>query len=157
MILPHVTLFPPSFPQDFPAENQEDLRKGAQGEHFGADIHDPKVRTSMTTGGSKTLLSERPGATTIQTSRMALAHFNFRELNHRKNPHAHKNNIGTSTPPFPKSPRPPPKTRNFMGVGVFQQKEPKNARCPQNWRSLFRPQNYGRNNYGHEAFTETSN
>ena len=39
---------------------------------------------------------------------------------YRRNPHAHKNKIGTSTPPSP------PKTRNFVGKGVFRQKEPKN-------------------------------
>ena len=47
-------------------------------------------------------------------------------LFNRKNPHAHKNKISTSTPPLPKKTRPPPpKTRNFMGMGFCQQKEPK--------------------------------
>ena len=39
-----------------------------------------------------------------------------------------------------------------MGMEVFQQKEPKNARRPSNWRSHFGPQNYGRKFYGHHAF-----
>ena len=48
----------------------------------------------------------------------------------RKNPHAHKNEIGLPPLPLPKlyprnSSPPPPKIRNFMGMGVFQQKEPK--------------------------------
>ena len=34
----------------------------------------------------------------------------------QKNPRAHKNKIGTPTPPKPKIP-PPPKTRNFMDMG----------------------------------------
>ena len=49
-----------------------------------------------------------------------------------KNPRAQKNKIGTSAP-FEKKKkntnkqktRPPPKTRNFMGMGVFQQKNQK--------------------------------
>ena len=43
---------------------------------------------------------------------------------------AHKNKIGTSTPPLPKNPRPsPPLKRGILWAwGVFQQKEPKNAR-----------------------------
>ena len=40
----------------------------------------------------------------------------------QKNPRAHKNKIGTSPPPKPNSP-PPPKTRNFMDMEVFLQKE----------------------------------
>ena len=43
-----------------------------------------------------------------------------------------------------------------MGMGIFQQKEPKNARRPQNWCSQFRPQNCGRKFYGHHAFSEIS-
>ena len=37
---------------------------------------------------------------------------------YRKNPHAHKNKIGTSPPPSKKNhdPPPPPKRRNFMGA-----------------------------------------
>ena len=54
--------------------------------------------------------------------------------------------------PFQETPNPLPKRRNLMGMGFFQQKEPKNARRPSNWRSHFRPQNCGRINYGHEAF-----
>ena len=42
----------------------------------------------------------------------------------RKNPHAHKNKLGTSTPPF-KKPRPPLKGGTLWAWGVFQQKEPK--------------------------------
>ena len=75
-----------------------------------------------------------------------------------KNPHAHKNKIGTSTPPLPPFHKnhDPPKRRNFMGIGAFfQQKEPKNARRPQNWHSHFRPQNRGRKFYGHEAFSDS--
>ena len=40
----------------------------------------------------------------------------------QKNPHAHKNKIGTLPPPNPKPP-PPPKTRNFMDMGFFLQRE----------------------------------
>ena len=43
----------------------------------------------------------------------------------RKSPHAHTNKIGTSTPPLLRNPNTPPKRRNFMGMGVFQQKEAK--------------------------------
>ena len=44
-----------------------------------------------------------------------------RSLSKRKNPHAHKNRIGTSPPPFKKKPRTP---------RVFLEKEPKNPRRP---------------------------
>ena len=63
----------------------------------------------------------------------------------QKNPHAHKNKIGTSTPPLKKPRTPPSERRNYMGMGVFQQKEPKNARRPQNWCSHFRPRIAGGN------------
>ena len=43
----------------------------------------------------------------------------------QKNPRAHKNRIGTSIPPSRKPQPPPPRTRNFTGMGIFQQKEPK--------------------------------
>ena len=39
-------------------------------------------------------------------------------------------------------------------MGVCQQKEPKNARRPSNWRSHFRPQNCGRKFYGHHALSD---
>ena len=41
-----------------------------------------------------------------------------------------------------------------MGMGVFQQKELKFARRPQNRRSHFPPQNYGRKFYGHHVFSD---
>ena len=41
----------------------------------------------------------------------------------QKNPCAHKNKIGTSPPPKKKQNTPPSKTRNFMGMEVFLQKE----------------------------------
>ena len=54
----------------------------------------------------------------------------------QKNPHAHKNTIGTSPPP------PQQKNlkrgRDFVGMGVCQQKELK-CQEPKNWRSHFRP------------------
>ena len=60
-----------------------------------------------------------------------MRHLCFKHYKIRKNPHAHKNKIGTSTPPpSKKNHDPPPKRRNFMGMGVFQQKEPQNARRP---------------------------
>ena len=40
---------------------------------------------------------------------------------------------------------PPPQTTNFMGMGVFQQK---NQKMPGG------PQNCGRKNYGHDAFSD---
>ena len=43
-----------------------------------------------------------------------------------------------------------------MGMGVFRQKEPKNARRPLNWRSHFRPQSCRRKFYGRRAFSEHS-
>ena len=54
----------------------------------------------------------------------------------QKNPRAHKNKIGTSTPPpFQKTPTPPPpKTQSFMGVaawGVFSRKNETNTSRPQ--------------------------
>ena len=48
----------------------------------------------------------------------------------QKNPHAHKNKIGTSTPPFQKTQDPTPLKRGILWAGVFQQKEPENARRP---------------------------
>ena len=68
---------------------------------------------------------------------------------------AHKNKIGTSTPPpFLRKPRTPPSPgrKNFMGMGVFQQKEPKNSQAP---IKLARPPlapELRAENYGHEAF-----
>ena len=45
---------------------------------------------------------------------------------YQKNPHAHKNKIGTSTPPSKKpQPPPPPKRRNFMGMGFSSKKSQK--------------------------------
>ena len=42
------------------------------------------------------------------------------------------------------------KTRNFLGMGIFQQwgfySKPKNSRHPYNWHCHFRPLNYGRKN-----------
>ena len=49
----------------------------------------------------------------------------------QKNLRAHKSKIGTPPPQNPKSPPPPgPKTRNFMDMEVFLQKESKNSRRP---------------------------
>ena len=47
--------------------------------------------------------------------------------------------LALSPPPSKKPQHPPPKRRNFMGMGVFQQKEPKKCQAPINWRSRFRP------------------
>ena len=47
--------------------------------------------------------------------------------NNQKNPRAHKNKIG---PPPQKKQKTPPKTRNFMGMEVFLQKERNFARRP---------------------------
>ena len=64
--------------------------------------------------------------------------------------------LPTSPPPCKKTQHPPPpKRRIFLGMGVFQQNEPKNARRPYNWRSIFWPQNCGRKNYGHEASSDS--
>ena len=75
-----------------------------------------------------------------------------------KNPHAHKNKIGTSIPPPSKKPATPPLNEASYGHGGFpadsEQKDPENARRPQNWCRHFRPQNYGWRNCGHEALSE---
>ena len=57
----------------------------------------------------------------VPESPMALFFLDLFSSSFRKNPHAHKSFFGTSTPPS-KKPNPPPKRRNFMGMGVFQQK-----------------------------------
>ena len=75
--------------------------------------------------------------------------------NIRKNPHAHKNKIGTSTPPpFLRNPQntPLPKRRNFMGMGAFQQKEPKKCQALIKLAQPFPAPKYcGRKFYGHHA------
>ena len=51
---------------------------------------------------------------------------NLFSLLNRKKPHAHKNKIGTSTPLLKKTRTPPPpKRRNFMGMGVSSRKNQK--------------------------------
>ena len=80
----------------------------------------------------------------------------FRRSRFRKMGCPYKKKNDTSNPPPFQNP-PPPKTRNFMCVGVFQQKEPKNARRPQNRCCHFRPQKCGRKNYQHQAFSERLN
>ena len=47
-----------------------------------------------------------------------------------QNPRAHKNKIGTSTPPPFRKSQHPPKVQTFMGIGVFQQKEPQKCQAP---------------------------
>ena len=42
---------------------------------------------------------------------------------YRKNPHAHKNKIGTSTPPLPKNPRPPPPKGGNLWVWGFSSRK----------------------------------
>ena len=41
-----------------------------------------------------------------------------------------KMKLALPPPPFQKTPTPSPKTRNFMGMGAFQQKERRNSRRP---------------------------
>ena len=95
-------------------------------------------------GRANSATESQAGVTTGKTSQKAGAFqetptpSTFSEVS-QKNPRAHKNKIGTSTP-LPENPNPPPRTPNFMGTGVVQQKEPKNARRPLDWRGHFRPQ-----------------
>ena len=45
----------------------------------------------------------------------------------QKNPHAHKNTIGTSTPPLPRNPNRPPQKEEFYGHVGFSRR--KNQKC----------------------------
>ena len=75
----------------------------------------------------------------------------------RKNPRAHKNKIGTSTPPpFLKKQNPPSKERNFVGMGGFPAERTKKPRRSQNWCSHFWPQNYGRKNTDMRLFLKNT-
>ena len=55
----------------------------------------------------------------------------------RKIPTPIKIKLALPPPPPSKKATTPPKRTNFMGMGVFQQKEPQNARRPKKWRSHF--------------------
>ena len=61
--------------------------------------------------------------------------------------------IKSALPP-PQTQIPPPKTRNFMDMEVFLQKERRNSRRPSNWHRHFRPQNCGHEFYEHEDCSE---
>ena len=76
----------------------------------------------------------------------------FGPFSNVRNPHAHKNSIGTSTPPLPKNPRPPPqKNEEFYGHGNFPAERTKRCQAPTKLAQP-RPQNYGRKNCGREVF-----
>ena len=68
-----------------------------------------------------------------QTAEMSQKNTQNIESLFRKIPAPIKIKLALLPPPLsikPQHPPPPPKTQNFMGMGVFQKKEPKNARRP---------------------------
>ena len=65
--------------------------------------------------------------------------------NIRKNPHAHKNKIGTSTPPSKKAQNPPPKGGILWAWGFPPAERTQKCQVPINRRSHFRPRIAGRN------------
>ena len=73
----------------------------------------------------------------------------------QKNPRAHKNKIGTS-PPTPKNLKypPPPKTRNFMDMGFFLQKERIFPGVHKIGAAISGPRTADKKFYGHEDFSE---
>ena len=71
----------------------------------------------------------------------------------RKNPHAHKNQIGTSTPPPSKKTQNPPLKGGISWAWGFSCR--KNQKMPGAHIKLAQPfpaQNYGRKFYGHHVF-----
>ena len=69
-----------------------------------------------------------------------------------ENPRAHKNKI--VTPPQKKPKLPPPKTRNFMGMEVFQQKERNFPGAHKIGTAISGPRIAGKHFYGHEDFSD---
>ena len=57
-------------------------------------------------------------------------------------------------PPSQKNEPPPLKRRMLWARGVSSRKNPKMPGAHKDWHSHFRPQNCGRKNYRHEAFSE---
>ena len=91
-----------------------------------------KVRYVPRNQGDQTFVAGYPGilpgypggARKVWEKKIVFNQFSF-PTNIRKNPHAHKNKIGTSTPPLPKKPRPPLKGGILWASGFSSRKNQK--------------------------------
>ena len=72
----------------------------------------------------------------------------------RKNPHAHKNKIGTSTPPSKKTQKPPLKGGILWAWGFSPAERTPKCQAPIKLAQPFPAQNCGQKFYGHRAFSD---